>query len=191
MKKLRDKIREIILKLLYIFPFRISVCSDLKLLKKRGLSVGKNFQMMQGCIIDDSHCFLITIGDDVTLAPNVHILAHDASTKNALGYTVIKPVTIGNNVFIGAGSIILPGVTIGDNVVVAAGSVVTKDIPDNSVVAGNRYLKSYEEYIEKRKAEFDVAVNDKRVYEKGYTIDGGLTEEKKREMKEKQGGFVF
>jgi maltose O-acetyltransferase len=54
-----------------------------------------------------------------------------------------EPVTIGNNVWIGGGAIILPGVTIGDNVTIGAGSVVTKDIPSNTVAAGNpcRVLK--------------------------------------------------
>ena len=146
--------------------------------------------MQQGCIIDDSHCCLITIGDDVTLAPNVHILAHDASTKHALDYTVIKPVIIGNNVFIGAGSIILPGVTIGDDVVIGAGSIVTKDIPDNCVTLGNHIIETYDEYISKQKALLNAAVQEQRVYDESYTLAGGVTEEKKREMKKKSGGFI-
>ena len=80
-----------------------------------------------------SHCWLISIGDNVTLAPYSQILAHDASTYNFIKYTKISDVTIGNNVFIGAGAIILPNVKIGDNVIIGAGSVVTKDIPNNSV----------------------------------------------------------
>ena len=68
---------------------------------KIGLKVGKNFRRNEHCIIDQSHCWLITIGDNVTLAPNVHILAHDASMWADTGYTRIAPVNIGNNVFIG------------------------------------------------------------------------------------------
>ena len=68
---------------------------NLKKLKKAGLKVGKNFSMQEKCIIDKSHCWLITIGDDVTLAPRVHILAHDASTKRHLDYTKIGLVNIG------------------------------------------------------------------------------------------------
>lgn len=60
-------------------------------------------------IIDPGHCWLIELGDDVTLAPRVHSLAHDASTKRELGYTRIAKVKIGSNVFIGAGSIVLSG----------------------------------------------------------------------------------
>lgn len=110
---------------------------DLEKLLDRGLSVGKNFSRMGGVIIDPSHCWHISIGDNVVLAPNVHILAHDASTKVFLGYTRVADTKIGNNVFVGAGSIILPGVIIGNNVVIGAGSVVSRDIPDDSVAVGN------------------------------------------------------
>ena len=104
---------------------------------KRGLKIGKNFKRMSGVIIDPSHCYHITIGDNVTLAPRVHILAHDTSTYVYFGKTRAANVTIGNDVFVGASSIILPGVHIGNRVVVGAGSIVTKDIPDDSVAAGN------------------------------------------------------
>ena len=96
--------------------------------KARGLRVGSNFNMLGGCIIDHSHCCLITIGDNVTFAPRVHVLAHDASTKHALGYTRIALTRIGNDVFVGASSTIMPGVTVGDGAIVGAGSVVTKDV---------------------------------------------------------------
>lgn len=106
-------------------------------LMKRGLKIGKNFNRMGGVIIDPSHCYHITIGDNVTLAPRVHILAHDASSFIFIGKTRAANVVIGDNVFIGASSIILPGVHIGNRVIIGAGSVVTKDIPDNSVAVGN------------------------------------------------------
>ena len=76
-----------------------------------GMMVGKNFKRLHGTILDPSHCWLIEIGDNVTMAPRVHILCHDASTKTFLGYTKIGRVTIGDNVFIGAGTVVLPGVT--------------------------------------------------------------------------------
>lgn len=90
------------------------------------------------------------IGDNAFIAPNVGIYTAghplDAERRNQ-GLEYAYPITIGNNVWIGAGVSILPGVTIGDNVVIGAGSVVTKDIPSNSLAVGNpcRVLRQIEE----------------------------------------------
>lgn len=132
---------------------RIQGEQDLEKLIKRGLVVGSNFHCMGGVIIDPSHCWHIKIGNNVTLAPRVHILAHDASTKLFLDYTRVSNVTIGDNVFVGAGTIVLPGVSIGSNVVIGAGSVVSHDIPDGSVAMGNpaRVVKSLEEFLTREK----------------------------------------
>lgn len=184
-------IKKLILKILGVFPYKISISSNIEYLKQNGLKVGNNFSMMQGCIIDDSHCWLITIGDNVTLAPNVHILAHDASTKPIVGYTRIATTTIGNNVFIGAGSIILPGITIGDNVVIGAGTIVTKDIESNSVFAGNRIICSYSEYCSLTQERFASCSKEGSVYEKEYTILYNPTQEMKNEMKCYHRGFVI
>ncbi len=162
-----------------------------KALKKRGLTVGKNFSRQGQCIIDPSHCWLIEIGDNVTLAPGVHILAHDASTKKYLGYTKIGEVIIGNNVFIGAKSIILPGIKIGDNSIIGAGSIVTKNVASNTVVAGNpaRQICTTNEYITKMKSK----ISDKNKFDYSYTLKGRITDDKKINMKNriKNGiGFV-
>ena len=159
---------------------------------KRGLVVGKNFKMMGGVVIDPSHCWLIEIGDDVVLAPHVHILAHDASTKQALGYTKIGNVKIGSRVFIGAKSIILPGVTIGDDVIVAAGSIVSKDIPSGCLFAGNpaTYICSTNDYLEKQKSR----MNNSNCFDASFTLPS-ITDEKKTQMKEilkkEKYGFVI
>lgn len=125
-------------------------CTTEKLIKM-GMTVGKNFKRLNNVLIDYSHAWLITIGDNVTLAPRVHILAHDASTKNLIGYTKIGTVSIGNNVFIGAGSVILPGVRIGNDVIIGANSTVTHDIPDKSVAVGSpaKIICSLDDYIAK------------------------------------------
>jgi acetyltransferase-like isoleucine patch superfamily enzyme len=65
-----------------------------------GMTVGNNFRRLHGVILDPGHCWLIEIGNNVTMAPRVHILCHDASTKQFLNYTKIGRVTIGDNVFI-------------------------------------------------------------------------------------------
>ena len=119
-----------------------------------GMKVGQNFGRLNGVILDPSHCWLIEIGDNVTMAPRVHILCHDASTKLHLGYTKIGRVTIGDRVFIGAESVVLPGVTIGDDVIIGANSTVTHDIPASSVAVGSpaRVICSTQEYLAKEKA---------------------------------------
>lgn len=160
-------------------------------LVKRGLKVGRNFKRLNQVIIDDSHSWLIEIGEDVTLAPRVHIIAHDASTKCFLGYTKIGTVRIGNRVFVGAGTVILPSVTIGDDVIIGANSTVTHDLPNGVVAVGNpaTVICTTEEYLDKEKKRLESLP----VYGEEYTLRGGIT----KELMEKQmleisstGGFV-
>ena len=134
---------------------------------RRGLTIGKDCKL-GSCIIDPSHCFHITIGDNVNFGPRVHVLAHDASTYVFLGYTRVANVSIGSNVFIGAYSIVMPGVTIGDNVVIGAGSIVTRDIPANSVAIGSpaKVVKSLDEYLDSKRAE----MNDENMFDNSFTL---------------------
>lgn len=100
--------------------------------------VGENFYANFDCTFLD--VCEIRIGDNCMLGPNVHIYTatHPINPiERNSGKEYGKPVNIGDNVWIGGGSIINPGVTIGDNVVIASGSVVTKDVPANVVVGGN------------------------------------------------------
>ena len=153
---------------------------DINRLKKDGLIVGKNFNTQYGVIIDPGHCWLIEIGDNVTLAPRVHILAHDASTKIPLGYTKIGKVTIGNNVFIGANTVVLPNVQIGNNVVIGAGSIVTTDLPSGGIYLGNpcRKIADYDEWVRKQKERMKSAP----IYGESYIIDN-ITNDQKQQMK--------
>lgn len=148
----------------------------------RGLKVGSNFKRLNQVIIDDSHAWLIEIGNDVSLGPRVHILAHDASTKTHLGYTKIGRVTIGNRVFIGAESVILPGVTIGDDVIIGANSTVTRDISSGMVAVGSpaRVTCTTEEYLEKERHRMKSAP----MYGVEYTMRGNISEQQKQEQKE-------
>ena len=147
---------------------------------KRGLVVGKNLNMFEEVMIDYSHTWHIQIGDDVTIAPRVNIIAHDASTKKYLNCTRIAKVKIGNRVFVGAGAVILPGVTIGDDVVVGAGSVVTRDVPNGHVVAGNpaRIVCTISEYVSRRRAEMETHP----YFGEEYTIEKNVTAQMKNEM---------
>lgn len=100
--------------------------------------VGNGVYMNFGCVILD--CNTVHIGDHVLIGPYVQIYTADHTTDpqtRAAGMERAMPVRIGNNAWIGGGTIILPGVTIGENTTIGAGSVVTKDIPANVVAVGN------------------------------------------------------
>jgi len=102
------------------------------------ISIGQRFfANFNFTVLDEAS---VIIGDDCFIGPNVSIYTACHSTDPVERNTRqewAKPVTIGNNVWIGGSVTILPGVTIGDNVTIGAGSVVTKDIPSNSVAVGN------------------------------------------------------
>ncbi len=102
------------------------------------ISVGKNFYANYDCVLLD--VCPITFGDNCMLAPNVKVYtaSHPLHpVKRNSGLENGAPITVGDNVWIGGGAILLPGVSLGDNVVVGAGSVVTKSFPENVVIAGN------------------------------------------------------
>lgn len=122
-----------------------------------GNNVYANFNLT---LVDDGEIF---VGDNVMFAPNVIVATathpiHPELRRKQAQYNL--PVYIGNNVWIGAGSIILPGVKIGDNSVIGAGSIVTKDIPANVVAVGNpcKVLREINE-------------NDMKYYHKNMEID--------------------
>lgn len=122
-----------------------------------GKGVYANFNLT---LVDDSDIF---VGDNVMFGPNVtvatagHPIDPDLR-KQAAQFNI--PVRIGNNVWIGAGAVILPGVHIGDNTVIGAGSIVTKDIPANVVAVGNpcRVLR-------------EISEHDKKYYYKDRVVD--------------------
>ena len=102
------------------------------------IEVGENFYANYNLVILDVG--KVKIGDNAQIAPNVAIYTaghpiHPDSRNSGYEYGI--PITIGDNVWIGGNTCILPGVTIGSNVVIGAGSVVTKDLPDNVIAAGN------------------------------------------------------
>ena len=98
-----------------------------------------------------SEPYLINIGNHVTLT-HVQFITHDGGVwifrDEYPDIDVISPITVGNNVFIGMFSLIMPGVSIGDNCVIGAGSVVTRDIPSNYIAVGvpAKCLKTVDEY---------------------------------------------
>ncbi len=169
--------------LLRKIKLKITGYQDIEKLKTMGLKIGEGVSIQHGCLIDENHCWHISIGDRVTLAPNVHILAHDASIKRVTGYAKIGKVEIGSDVFIGAGSIILPGVEIGEGTIVGAGSVVTKDIPPKVVAGGNpaRVICTIDEYLKK----IEKQMKEAPIFDESYSVRKGVSAQMKDEMNEK------
>jgi acetyltransferase-like isoleucine patch superfamily enzyme len=127
----------------------------------------KGVEMGSGCKIFTtsfgSEPWLISIGHNVTVTSGVVLLTHDGATclvndEEGRRY-LYKRIIIGNNVFIGVKSILMPGVRVGDNVVIAAGSVVTKSVPSGCIVAGNpaKRIGDFDAY---RKRVLDTCVSD-------------------------------
>lgn len=134
------------------------VYGNLKYAIRGGLKVGNNVNVMSQ-VNFGSEPYLIEIGNNVLISSNVSFITHDGGTwaftdldeyKEVIKY---GKIIIGNNVFIGAKSTIMPGVRIGNRCVVGAGSIVTKSIPDGYVVAGipAKVIMTTEEYAKKSK----------------------------------------
>lgn len=160
--------------------------SSIKKLRNRGVIIGDNCHIYGS--IDSGHEFLVSIGNNVTLASGSRLLTHDGSTKKILGYSKVGRIDIGDDVFIGAASIVLPNVKIGNRVIIGAGSVVTKDVPDNSVAAGNpaKVIGTYDEFVHKNKELFERAPIWNTHYSK-------KTDAEKQEMKDAlyESGYGF
>lgn len=154
--------------------------------RKRGAVIGENCHIYGS--IDNGHEFLVTMGNNVTLASGSRLLTHDGSTKKLVGYSKVGRIDIGDDVFIGAMAIVLPNVKIGSRVVIGAGSVVAKDIPDNSIVVGNpaRVVGTYDAYEKKNKNLFETSP----VWDTHYSQK---TEAQKQEMRDAllESGFGF
>ncbi|KFF12384.1 sugar O-acetyltransferase [Chryseobacterium soli] len=102
------------------------------------IEVGENFYANHNLVILD--CATVKFGDNVFIGPNCsfYTAGHplDAKQRNE-GLEYARPITVGDNVWLGGNVVVLPGVSIGSNTVIGAGSIVTKDIPDGVVAIGN------------------------------------------------------
>jgi acetyltransferase-like isoleucine patch superfamily enzyme len=116
-----------------------------RLLSKAGIKFNGTPRFISKSASFDNFNF-VTLGDRLTISSNVSFLTHDYSLTTALisinekpktDTAVLKEISVGDNVFIGMNCILLPGTKIGNNVIVGAGSVVRGDVPDNSIVMGN------------------------------------------------------
>jgi acetyltransferase-like isoleucine patch superfamily enzyme len=139
-----------------------------KIEKKVLYKIGK--VNMHNAYVDDLIPQAVTIGENFVASLNSMIIAHDASLYNHIKKHRVEKIIIGDNVFLGAGAIILPGVTVGDGAIIGAGSIVTKDIQPYTVVAGNpaKYMCTVNEYVKKceeRNVLFDTPKSFKKYYE--------------------------
>lgn len=145
-----------------IFNYYFLHKNPIKYWQKRGAVIGKNCSINTSAKLG-SEPYLVTIGNNVRINSNVQIYTHDGGLwvirnlyNEYKNIDLFKKVIIGNNVHIGSNAVIMPGVTIGDNCIIGVGSIVTKNVPDNSVVAGvpARFIENITEYVEKNKAGF-------------------------------------
>ncbi len=143
-----------------LLGYRASGADYISYLRGKGARIGENVQIYSPykTTVDDTTPYMLTIGDDVIITGPVTILTHDYSAHivnviNDSLLATIRPVTIGNNVFLGWGCTVLPGTVIGDNTVIGAGAVVSGKLEANAVYAGNpaKRIMSIEEYYEKLK----------------------------------------
>lgn len=133
--------------------------------RKLGVKIGKRCTFIGDNISFSSEPYLINIGNDVRVSFDVCFITHDGGThvlrKQNPEVCIYGQIIVGNNVFIGARSIILPNTKIGNNSIVGAGSLVTKDIPDNEVWGGIPAHKicTVDEYKKKNEKNFSYILN--------------------------------
>lgn len=119
--------------------------------RRLGVTIGEECRLLG--VTFGTEPYLISLGDHVS-ATDTQFVTHDGGIWVFRGehpdIDVVRPIKVGNNVYFGMGTIVLPGVTIGDNVVIGAGSILTKDIPSNCVAVGvpARPIKTIDEYYQ-------------------------------------------
>ena len=157
-------------------------------LRRQGAKIGENVDILSSSIEGGAIASYLKIGNNVTIT-GARILLHDASMKKSTGFTKVGRVEIGDNVFVGIGTIVLPNTRIGSNVIIGRGTVVAKDVPDNVVIAGNpfRVISSYDAFIDKQKKMMeDTVCVDKTIIE----LDAEENKEDKERLLSVDVGFV-
>ena len=147
--------------------------------RNKGMRIGNCCKIYSDILTSEP--YLVEVGEDVTISFDVQFLTHDNSICkiNSEFTDLFGKIKVGNHCFIGARTLILGGVNIGDNVIIGAGSVVTKSIPANSIAVGNpiRIVSTLDLFKEK-------------YISKGFNIDGLNFDEKKELLMSNQDKFL-
>lgn len=136
----------------------VATNDTIKIARKLGVNVGKSCRFYSTNF--SSEPYLITIGDHVTITDNVQFITHDGAVwvfrEEFPGIDLFGKISIGNNVFIGLNTIVLPGTKVGNNVIIAAGSVLKGTYEDDSVIAGvpGKRITGIQEYYNKNRERF-------------------------------------
>lgn len=165
-----------------IYGFLQNHCCDsvnrAEILRKKGYLIGNDCEIFDN-VSFGSEPYLIQIGNNVKIASGCTFITHDGGMHVLRNLNLLpnsdkfNPIFIGDNVFIGMKSIILPGVHIGKNCVIGAGSIVVKDIPPNTVAAGipAKVLKTVEQYYLENKDKVDFTKQLSSNAKRGYLLD--------------------
>ena len=163
---------------LYVIRFR---GDNVAFLRHLGVKIGSHCLISTSINNFGTEPWLVEIGDDVSITDDVIFLTHDGSSRlfrkklpnmNGKYGNRFGPIQIHNNCFIGVHTIIMPGVCIGPDSIVGSGSIVTKNVPADTVVAGNpaRVICTLEEYIERyRQKSIPVEAQDRAVLRRELT----------------------
>lgn len=167
----------------------ISLLRKLRLKKEEPIKYKIGKMNYHNSLIDTLIPQMVEIGENFVSAPNSIILAHDASTFYHTGKYRVEKTIIGDNVFLGANATILPGVKVGNNSIIGAGSVVTKDVPTNTVVAGNpaKILCSVSDYINKcehRNVLYEAPDSFRKIYDNERLVNADINQFQKKIMTE-------
>lgn len=143
-----------------IYYFILSFLNREYYARKIGVKMGDNVKIYGNPFnMFGSEPWCVNLGNNVFITKDVLFLTHDGGTlvyrPQIPNLEITKPIFVGNNVFIGVRSIIMPGIVIGNDCIIAAGSVVTKNVPDHSVIGGNpaKFIKTTKDYLDKLELE--------------------------------------
>ena len=150
------KLINVIIKLfIHLFKFTFAIVNHEGFAKWIGVKMGSNVHIYGNPFsMFGTEPWCVMLGNNVHITREVLFVTHDGGTllfRHIIpDLEITNKITVGNNVYLGVRTIILPGVNIGNNCIIAAGSVVTKDIPENSVVGGvpARFIKTTDDYLE-------------------------------------------